>query len=642
MTLSIIIVNYNVKFFLEQCLHSVAAALRQIEGEVIVIDNHSTDESLAYLAPKFPAVRFITNPVNSGFGKACNLGLEQATGRYILFLNPDTIIAEDCLDKSIRFMDAKEKCGALGVKMVDGSGQFLKESKRAFPSPFTSLFKLFGLSRLFPHSKTFSRYHLGHLSKNENHEVDVLAGAYMMVRRHVLDEIGSFDESFFMYGEDVDLSYRIQQAGYKNFYLAETTIIHFKGESTKRGSLNYVRMFYQAMNIFVRKHYGGVKAGVFTFSIQAAIFVRAVISIIFKLVRWVGIPVIDAAIILLSFFLVKELWVAYIRTEVIYPDELLLISFPLYSFVYLAAAYYAGLYDRFYKTNHLVRSTLVATVTLLVIYALLPEELRFSRGMVLFGAFLAFLLMWLQRNIMLKAGILQKPADAAKHPHILVAATDWEFTQVVNFLQRKGIHKKIIGRVGINGKEGNTVAHLDGVQSMAAVLHAKDLLFCVSTLSYKKVIDFIERERASLKYRFHACGSCSIVGSDTSSQSGEILSSQVDFAIEKASNKRLKRLVDVVLAIIFLLSFPIHILLVNRPLQFLINCLKVLAGRKTWIGYSMEKASVPKIRDGVIGPNGKIFEQGENSHLLAYWYARNYEPWQDVKTIFDNYQKLGN
>src|SRR5690606_18650072 len=167
---------------------------------------------------------------------------------------------------------------ALGVKMLDGSGHFLKESKRAFPDPLTSLFKLSGLSRIFPHSKTFARYHLGHLDENKDHEVDVLAGAFMMLPRKVLDKVGGFDEAFFMYGEDIDLSFRIQEAGFANYYFSQTTIIHFKGESTKKSSLNYVKIFYKAMIIFVNKHYGGPKANIYNLLIQMAIFIRAAMS----------------------------------------------------------------------------------------------------------------------------------------------------------------------------------------------------------------------------------------------------------------------------------------------------------------------------------------------------------------------------
>jgi GT2 family glycosyltransferase len=310
-------------------------AVQDIEAEVIVVDNHSTDDSLFYLAPKFRQVTFLQNETNSGFGKACNLGLREASGQYILFLNPDTIVAEDSFTECLRFFENHPDGGALGVKMIDGSGAFLKESKRAFPSPQTSLFKLAGFASLFPASKVFSRYHLGHLDKEQNHEVDVLAGAFLLTKKEVLQKVGAFDEAFFMYGEDVDLSYRIQKAGYKNYYFSGTTIIHFKGESTRRGSLNYVRMFYQAMIIFVRKHYGGARAGIFQAFIRLAIWIRALISLLLKMVKWIGIPVIDALIILASFYVVKIFWVTYVRTDIIYPDQLLLISFPIFTVIYL-------------------------------------------------------------------------------------------------------------------------------------------------------------------------------------------------------------------------------------------------------------------------------------------------------------------
>ena len=176
--LSVIIVNYNVKHFLEQCLYTVLAAARGIETEIIVVDNHSSDGSMLYLPPKFPTVQFLENKENTGFAKACNQGLAMARGRYILFLNPDTIVPEDCFVQCLQFLQSTPRAGGLGIRMIDGSGKFLKESKRSFPSPLTSLYKLFGLSRLFPRSGIFSKYHLGHLPEHSNNEVDVLAGAF--------------------------------------------------------------------------------------------------------------------------------------------------------------------------------------------------------------------------------------------------------------------------------------------------------------------------------------------------------------------------------------------------------------------------------------------------------------------------------
>jgi N-acetylglucosaminyl-diphospho-decaprenol L-rhamnosyltransferase len=282
--LSIIIVNYNVRYFLEQCLCSVGKSIVLPGAEIIVVDNHSPDESIAYLQPKFPGVNFIGQSCNTGFAKANNAGLAKASGKYILFLNPDTILAEDSIKKCISLLDAKPEIGAVGVKMIDGSGFYLKESKRGFPSPWVSFCKLSGLIKLFPHSRLFSGYYLGHTGENENCPVDVLSGAFMMVRKKILDIIGGFDEQFFMYAEDIDLCRRIQNAGYLNYYLADTTIIHFKGESTRR-DFRYVRLFYKAMSQFTRKYFKGGLSFIFTALLDMAIWLRAGISLISQLFK---------------------------------------------------------------------------------------------------------------------------------------------------------------------------------------------------------------------------------------------------------------------------------------------------------------------------------------------------------------------
>lgn len=247
-------------------------------AEIIVVDNNSSDGSQQYFTGKFDKVKFIWNRENIGFGRANNLALQLAIGDYILFLNPDTIIAEDCLEKCLAIFKNKPSIGALGVKMIDGSGNYLKESKRAFPSPLTSLFKLSGLCALFPHSGIFARYYLGNLDEKSDHEIDVVAGAFMMIPKAVLNKVGGFDEIFFMYGEDVDLSFRIQKAGLKNYYFSGTSIIHFKGESTKKGSLNYIRLFYGAMSLFVKKHYNGGFSGFYSLLMRFAIWIKALLS----------------------------------------------------------------------------------------------------------------------------------------------------------------------------------------------------------------------------------------------------------------------------------------------------------------------------------------------------------------------------
>jgi GT2 family glycosyltransferase len=284
MMISVIIVNYNVKYFLEQCLYSVRAALKNCTGEIIVVDNASTDNSVAYLQSKFPSVKFTANSKNTGFGGGCNKGFKASSGEFVLFLNPDSIIPEDCFEKCLPFINNRPEAGAIGVKMLDGSGNFLSESKRGFPSLPASLFKLTGLAQLFPHSKLFARYYLGHLDENKDHEIDVLAGAFILMKKNVFEKLNGFDEAFFMYGEDIDLSYRVQKAGFKNYYFADTEILHFKGESTKKGNLNYVKMFYNAMSTFVNKHYKGSIAGLYKFFIHAGIWLVAFFSVIKKFI----------------------------------------------------------------------------------------------------------------------------------------------------------------------------------------------------------------------------------------------------------------------------------------------------------------------------------------------------------------------
>ncbi|MEO8087268.1 MAG: glycosyltransferase family 2 protein, partial [Bacteroidota bacterium] len=275
MKLSIVIVNYNVKYFLEQCLHSVQKACEVLPTEIFVVDNNSVDGSMEMVRQKFPGVNRIENKENLGFSRANNQAIVESKGDYVLLLNPDTVVEEDTFRKIVDFMDSHQDAGGLGVKMLDGSGKFLAESKRGLPTPSAAFYKISGLASLFPKSKTFGSYHLGYLDKDETNEVEILAGAFMLLRKSALDKTGLLDEDFFMYGEDIDLSYRILKAGYKNYYYPETRIIHYKGESTKKSSVNYVLVFYNAMIIFARKHFSRQNAALFIFIIRLAIYLRA-------------------------------------------------------------------------------------------------------------------------------------------------------------------------------------------------------------------------------------------------------------------------------------------------------------------------------------------------------------------------------
>lgn len=646
MDISVIIVNYNVKYFLEQCLYSVQSALTNFKGEIIVVDNNSTDDSITYLQPRFAGVHIIANKENTGFAKACNQGLAIAKGKYILFLNPDTIVPEDCFEKCIAFFNATQDAGALGIKMIDGSGAFLKESKRSFPSPLTSLFKLAGLSALFPKSKLFGRYHLGHLDNNQTHTVSVLAGAFMMIRKNILDTIGGFDETFFMYGEDIDLSYRIEEAGYKNYYFAGSTIIHFKGESTKKGSMNYVHLFYNAMSIFVRKHYGQGKAGVFSSLIHIAIWFRAVFSAIGGFMRKYGIPLFDIGLIILSFLLVKFVWAGWIKPDTIYSTELFWSAIPAFAIVYLITAYYAGLYDGRFKASELLSTTLIATVVLLAVYALLPEHLRFSRGIILFGGLLGFVFIGLFRYVLINLGVINSQRREEEHYKTIIVADEQVYNQLTDLMKRTHLPERILGRINPPGMEEPALAQWQDIHTLRTSIPYHEIIYCGNSVPYTDIINQIQELPKSVKIKIHAAGSQSVVGSHSKNITGEAVTYEQAFNLNNPHTQRLKRLTDVCVALLLLLSFPIHLFLVKKPLGLLYNSFAVLLGNKTWIGYAATGSGLPVLRPGVVASNGVPVKKQkiisfDSLYLLDFWYARDFVALNDIQILRNAYRNLG-
>ena len=287
--LSVIIVSYNVKYYLEQCLRSVFAAISEgVELEAIVVDNASPDGSAQYLRTRFPKSEYpflhiISNLNNVGFGRANNQAVRIAKGEYILFLNPDTLLSEHTLKRCLQFADEHGDLGGLGTMMMHDNGVFAYESRRGMPTPWVSFCKMAGLNALFPHSKRFGKYYMRYLDKEEPSEIEIISGAFMLVRKSVLDKVGVFDEDFFMYGEDIDLSYRILQKGFKNYYVPNP-IIHYKGESTKKNTFKYVHVFYNAMLIFFRKHYRSYWLG-FSVPIKMAIVLSALFALVKQQLR---------------------------------------------------------------------------------------------------------------------------------------------------------------------------------------------------------------------------------------------------------------------------------------------------------------------------------------------------------------------
>lgn len=283
MKLSIIIVNYNVKYYLEQCLLSVERAIEDIDTEVIVVDNHSKDGSVEYIEQRFPWVTCISSLHNLGFARANNLAIKQSNSEYVLLLNPDTFISENIIADALNFMDNHKNAGGLGVTMLTTSGSRAKESRRGFPSPMVSFYKMMGLCDRFPNHPKFGHYYMSNMPWDKSGQMEVISGAFCLLRRAALDKVGLLDEAFFMYGEDIDLSYRILKGGFENWFFP-STILHYKGESTQRSSFRYVHVFYAAMLIFFRKHYSGMSF-LLSIPIKAAIYLKATTSLLQMLYR---------------------------------------------------------------------------------------------------------------------------------------------------------------------------------------------------------------------------------------------------------------------------------------------------------------------------------------------------------------------
>lgn len=278
MKLTVIIVNYNVKYYVEQCLRSVFRAVKGLEAEVYVVDNHSRDGSVDYLRERFPEVHVVDCQHNQGFSRANNIAIRQSSGEYVLLLNPDTFVGEDVLTSCVDFMDKHPEAGGVGVRMLKTDGTKAMESRRGVPTPMTAFYKVVGLCSRFPKSRRYGKYYMGYLPWDEAAQIEVISGAFFMLRRKALDGVGLLDEDYFMYGEDIDLSYRLLKGGWQNWYLP-VNILHYKGESTQKTSFRYVHVFYDAMLIFFRKHYGHLSLLV-SIPVKLAIYLKAMVALV--------------------------------------------------------------------------------------------------------------------------------------------------------------------------------------------------------------------------------------------------------------------------------------------------------------------------------------------------------------------------
>jgi GT2 family glycosyltransferase len=651
--LSVIIVNYNVRHFLEQALLSVRKALQGIEGEIWVVDNNSVDDSVRMVQEKFPDVRLIANKHNPGFAIANNQAIRRSAGEYVLLLNPDTLVEEDTFAQCLAFMDAHADAGALGVKLIDGSGKYLPESKRGFPSPWVAFCKTLGLSRLFPHSRLFNQYYLGYLDENETHPVDVLVGAFMFMRREALDRAGLLDEDFFMYGEDIDLSYRIVQAGYRNYYYPHTSIIHYKGESTKKGSLNYVRHFYQAMIIFTLKHFTGRQAGLYIRMLQAAIWLRAGLTLLTNLWKKVWLPGLDAVLIYGGLVFLRDFWANYYYKDPHYfKPPLLWFNFPLYTAVWLGSVWLNGGYDGRYDLVRVVRGLALGTLLLAAIYGFLDLEFRPSRALLLLGAAWAVAAMAGLRLVLHFLEYRNFRLGRERTRNLVIVGSAGESARVMGLLNQAGVVTNLIGRVApepepvtetalpplMGGPGGALLSDLERLDEVVRIYRIDEVIFCSKDIRAQDILAWMTRLGPAVSYKIVPEESLSIIGSSNKNEPGELYTIAIRYNIAQPRQRRNKRVFDLLLGLLLVATLPLWAIFSKKRRQLGSGLLPVLLGRKSWVGYAPhpDNARLPRLQPGVFttldGLDG-LHAPPNTVARLNFLYVKDWNVWRDAEIL---------
>lgn len=591
----------------------------------------------------------IENQQNTGFSKANNQAVRLSKGQYILLLNPDTIIEENTFEKCLGFMDSHPDAGGLGVKMIDGKGNFLPESKRSLPTPMVAFWKIFGFASLFPRSRIFGKYHLGYLDKDKIHAVDILSGAFMMLRRETLEKTGVLDETFFMYGEDIDLSWRIIQAGYHNYYFPDTTIIHYKGESTRKSSLNYVYMFYNAMIIFARKHFSTRRLKLFSAILHWAIWIRASLSAIKRLAKSIALPLLDGLFIYMGFSMIQPFWASYRFEEADrYPPEYLHYIVPSYILIWLLSLYYSGAYEKPVKLWRILRGIIAGTLVILVIYALLPSHLRFSRAMILMGTGWALISLYLYRFLLHFTGWELVSLDFHRKKKIVIAGSEQESMRVENILKESGIRFEIAGFINPEKvTSARCIGHIGQLQEIVRIHHIDEIIFCARDVSSRSIIEnMLKLSDTNTEFKIAPEESISIIGSNSINSTGELY--VVDYSlIARPSSRRMKRLLDISVSFILLVLYPFIFFLFPHPVQLIKNILFVFCGKRTWVGYIKDQIKthqgLPVIREGILSPADGIGKETMNDNVkgnLNLNYARDYKFMGDLHIIVKAFRHL--
>ena len=559
MDISVVIVNYNVRDFLNNALVSIYKALEGMEGEVFVVDNASDDGSCEMVRQSFPGVRLIANAANVGFAKANNQALNLAAGKYLLLINPDTIVQEDTFRTLIDFFNANADVGMAGCKILNPDGTLQLACRRSYPTPWVAFTKVSGLSTVFSSTRLFGRYNLTYLDPDESYEVDAISGSCMMIRRETYAMVGGLDETFFMYGEDLDWCYRVQKAGWKVFYVASTKIIHYKGESTRRSDIDELKIFYRAMRLFVQKHHRG--SLIFESVIELAIVARGMMAALVRIGKPFVVSVIDFVIVVATI-----LFGAYFRSGrfLSFPDYAYPWALIIPSLIVVFSFYVAGVYS--YRKLSISRSFTATLFAFTVISAVTAfvKNFAFSRAVMIVSGVLSLLLLpgWRLAIRLTGAGGGSVTRKTLFGRRTLIVGTGQAAQEVLRKLRnRPGEGYAVVGFIDVNrqrlGQKINGVEILGSVDTIGKVINdskISEVIFSTDAIPYSTILSVISKSRRRMvEFKLVPNSLEVIIGKTRFDQLDEIPFIEIQYNIDRMINRLTKRLVDVGVSLVLLI-----------------------------------------------------------------------------------------
>lgn len=689
--ISIVIVNYKVKEYVSNLLSSIRKAASNYAVQVFVVDNDSGDDSVSYLRKRHPDVSYIANKDNLGFGKANNQAIKQAKGDFTLIINPDTLVSEDTFSSLIAHMNAHPDCGAAGCKILNPDGSYAPESKRSVPTIWAALTKLLGLHSIFPKSRLFGQYYLSWLSEDQHAKVPVLSGSFMFWRTELLQQLEGFDERFFMYGEDIDLCYRVQQTNYHIDYVPTTSIIHYKGESTKKGDLRYIRIFNEAMYLFFDKHHSSRYSVLFKAVIFSALWLKTIFSFIvsrLKAISWIAADLVLLNISIILGFLIRFQFSVEIFSD-LQSFQFLWVNL-LASGIYLLVGALLGLYQHKMDSISTPLKALLFSYVGVAAITFFARNLAFSRLSLLIGFGLSVGLMIGLKLVQIKARRNQNIAKGQiKKSNILLVGTQLDAKELIPKIHaRPDWNVEVLGWVQTGADSDlesqdieqnssnqkllpNSLGSLSQLEDLVKAYHADQVLFSLRTLSYKEMLRAISTlQGLSVQCKLIPDSMDFILGKSRVEYLESLPLVEVELALNKPINRFVKRSFDIALALpAFAFVWPIALLAgIRRPKGHLfleplakhkwynrsLFLVGVLFGRYSWVGSTLPIREISSthvvekrggLKPGLTGlvqlNKGKFQEDQDAEHYQLY-YMQNYSLGMDMDILLKSIFQPGN